>query len=171
MTNKKTDWAYLAGFIDGEGCLTIARVRVGKNINKLAFHRNIRVGQCSRPVLDWIVSRFGGTVYKHQKPYDRKNWYYYWALTGSKKKYEQFLLGILPYLKVKKLQAKIMLEFVRLPWGPDVESRLRLAEKIQNLNSGRRTVETDTLGKLSSLKTQSELASDGKSAPVEIPAA
>jgi hypothetical protein len=147
MTRIKTDWAYLAGLVDGEGCITIAcGYYFRKDKGKHFWHHQERltVGNTSRLMIEWIVEKFGGELYVHPKQYNRRQQFYEWRLRGGKSKYEEILLGILPYLKVKRKQALLLLDYVRLPQIPLIEQRTEIAEKIQALNQHGKTVTTNT---------------------------
>lgn len=167
MTRKKIDWARLAMAVDTEGCITIGcGYYFRKDKGKHFWHHQERltVGNTCRPLIEWIVERFGGELYIHRKREGLRQ-FYEWRLRGGKKKYEQILLGILPYLIVKREQAIFLLEYVRLPQTPLIELRTEIAEKIQALNQQGKTVTTNTPGTSFEVKIESELRSDTKSEP------
>lgn len=88
-------WAYLAGLLDGEGDIIIA-----KNGAKTTIVR-VRVSNTDLKMIEWIQENFGGhiaeansnTSYGH-KICLRVGW--------NGKKAEPILLGTLPYLLTKK---------------------------------------------------------------------
>jgi hypothetical protein len=54
--------AYLAGFVDGEGCVGVYR-RTNKSENRGSYYYpRLQVGNTDRRPLDWIAERFGGKV-------------------------------------------------------------------------------------------------------------
>lgn len=107
---------YVAGFFDGEGSVSIARVRAG---NYSDYHK-IVVGISQRAkygaVLNRIQESFGGTVginsEKHRLA-DRWAEQAHWQLQ-DKPGIERFLIAIQPYSIIKARQIELGLEFVRL---------------------------------------------------------
>jgi len=178
MTTLKTDWSYLAGLFDGEGCFSIAgswkkRKYGGKESTKPFFHMNLLISLYNTDlgVMKWLITKFGGTYYVHhpsKAPNHKVG--YSWHPKGAKNK-ELLLLGILPYLIIKREQAQISLEYVRLKGEPNVECRLALRERIQTLNGhgrGKRPT-TNMLDGLTSPKIESDLIGDYESEPEVIP--
>ncbi len=109
---KDRNWSYLAGIIDGEGNIGLSK----KNIKRETFSVGCEVciTNCNHDLMKWLVRNFGGQYYMRkardvQKHADS----YIWRVTGRKNR-ETILLGILPYLIIKKNQAQIALEFLRL---------------------------------------------------------
>jgi hypothetical protein len=111
-----SEWhGYLAGFFDGEGSVTIARVRA----NGLSDYHKIvvAVGQRAkyREVLDRIQAEFGGYVMlRQQESRVRHLWaeHAVWQLQ-DKRGIERFLAAIQPHSMVKREQIRIGLEFVQ----------------------------------------------------------
>lgn len=133
----KTTLAYIAGFFDGEGSITIHRNRK----NAPNYTMQCGVWQMDKNPLDYIAFYFGGNVYKKYKDLNRKGNMWVWAATTRNALV--FLKAIEPYLIVKKAQAKLAIEFqhsmVTRRAGfhrvSDYEIALREADKIlmQNL--------------------------------------
>ena len=97
--NNKQDLSYLAGFFDGEGCISILKSTKG-NWNP-AYFLQAQIGQKYGNILDWVKENFGGNVYKKR---DQT-----WIVTNFKA-YE-FIKLITPYLKYKKPQAELAIKF------------------------------------------------------------
>lgn len=56
-----TDWAYAAGFVDGEGCIAV--VRSFSPVRGIyQYSVNVVVANGDRRVLDWFQSTWGGWV-------------------------------------------------------------------------------------------------------------
>lgn len=91
--------SYLAGFFDGEGCISILKT-TKKNWNP-SYFLQAQIGQKYGSILDWIKENFGGNVYKKR---DQT-----WIVTNFKA-YE-FIKLIEPYLKYKNPQAKLAIKF------------------------------------------------------------
>ncbi len=99
-----TNLSYFAGFFDGEGSIGIMKSRVrGKNWSP--EHRlQISIGQNDGGTMDWIVENFGGHLHRVKRDNS-----YYW-LTSNRHAYE-LLKTISPYLKYKKPQADLAIQF------------------------------------------------------------
>jgi len=97
------DLAYVAGFIDGEGCFDFVKSR--KSITP-----RIVVVNTNKEIIEEFKSNFGGdiTVREHK---DHPNWKitYVWRLQHSAA--IELTRKLLPYLKVKAPQARLIIEF------------------------------------------------------------
>ena len=95
--SAKIDYAYIAGLLDGEGTVSIT--------SQLDLRVCIR--NTNRAVLDWIKSVIGeGNIYG-----DKRREKVCYSLELSSNKAAHFLKSVYPYLRIKKLQAKVALEF------------------------------------------------------------
>lgn len=106
---KKTDLAYIAGIIDGEGCLGIRRVR---NKNSTAgYHPYAHVGMTNDYLPQWLHFTFGGGIHRRKQ---RKTWKEttVWQIEGEG--VYAFVEAIYPYLIIKKPQANIILKLKTL---------------------------------------------------------
>lgn len=174
---SKTDWAYVAAMMDGEGSFTISKSR-GKSKTTgnpyWMFDCKVMVSNTSLPLMKWLVDHFGGSYtmsVKHISKKAKENGQksikpcYRWTV-DSYKAQELFLLAILPYIVIKREQAKTALEYVRMIGVKDPVTRMNLHNKMKALNRGE-SPETNTLNSSpSELKIESELHSDMQSAPV-----
>lgn len=105
----KTDLAYAAALIDGEGHIGIVK-RLSQNNT---YCLRIEVANTFKAMPDWLLSKFGGGISKKVKGQttgvdNRKDSYVWFCSTRTAC---SFLKLVLPYLIVKKEQAKIALEF------------------------------------------------------------
>lgn len=132
--------AYLAGFFDGEGSISILRPRA--KARSLLLH--IQVSQIVREPLEMFQSRFGGTIHltnRGQSPLSRRP---IWAWHAGPRAGAAALQEMLPFLVVKQSQAAIAIEFQsRMKWGtnkpPSDEEwdiRLGLHERLQEARVG-----------------------------------
>lgn len=120
MNYTNEELAYLAGLLDGEGCIHICdkmvRPRKSRGVRKSwrPFNRNINyscavsIANTNTEVLYWIKERFGGSVFSRNKPekiyWDtKKSWHM------SMKNMAELLQKLLPYLIIKKKQAVYMI--------------------------------------------------------------
>lgn len=110
----EAEWAYIAGFFDGEGHAGIVSFRRkpgGPSYRRLmVFITNTDLG-----VLEWVKAEFGrGHIQHHMKAgtstrqgiVSRREGYRY--VLQSLAAYD-FLLGMRPYLKVKSSQVNVLL--------------------------------------------------------------
>lgn len=100
--NNKLDLIYMAGFFDGEGYVGILK-RTRKTWNTEYFIQ-ISIGQKDGATMDWIVNNFGGHLHRV-----KRDGTFYWII--SNKDGYKFLKQIIPYLKYKKPQADLAIEF------------------------------------------------------------
>lgn len=101
-------YSYAAGFFDGEGCIRITK-RNPRNGRSTNYSLLVTVAQKDGQSMDWLYGNFGGMVYMKNKKKDESDWVYEWRLT-DRKAYE-FLKKILPFIIVKKAQARLAIRF------------------------------------------------------------
>jgi hypothetical protein len=87
MVPTPLDWAWAAGFIDGEGCILLTR-------------NSPRVTACQkdRELLDRLLALFGGTVRQQVK--GRKTPIWVWGVNG--KQAVAVMQGIYPMLSTRR---------------------------------------------------------------------
>ena len=148
------DTAYIAGFVDGEGCFSIDKsVRKDRKYKTAIYGFSIRISQTQLEVLEWIQTHIGGNIYERksrdrQYPKCKTSWHL--QLYG--KTAERAVPLLAPYLRVKQPHVKVALEFfekrgnifgirnakghqVRLP--PEMRAeRERLYREMRKLNRG-----------------------------------
>jgi len=98
----ETERAYLAGILDGEGCLGIYKIRRKYYITK------IQVTNTRLKLLKWLQDRFGGNIYTSKDP--RSNRKQVWNWTVAAKKAAIVAEAALPYLLLKRLQAEAIIK-------------------------------------------------------------
>jgi hypothetical protein len=100
------DAAYIAGFVDGEGCISLHPRGPSANI-KLFAHN------CKRFVLDWIAEVTGvGAVSRHAMESTKRSESFYWQANSSRAIH--VIRQIRPYLRIKAPQADAVMEAFRL---------------------------------------------------------
>lgn len=163
---KKDAWIYAAAMIDAEGCISIgaANHKTTAGNPYIAYMLRIQIANTSTKLMDWMVEHFGGVVYKKKQTLNPKKPVFQWFTKGGWKAQEKFLLGILPYLLIKREQALVGLEFIRMLREQNQERRRELWLKCGALNRGE-SVETNTLDASAEAKIESELVGDDKSVP------
>lgn len=98
--------AYIAGIIDGEGCVTVNK-RKHKSGSK-GFVPTVSIGMTYQALIVWlahITNRKWKAELKRKLPHHKPMYRVDWRNQRAK----EFLLEILPYLKVKKEQAELLI--------------------------------------------------------------
>lgn len=163
---KDKNWSYLAGLFDGEGCAHIAKVNYhgkGTANSEFGYRLDIHITMCNLTVVKWLVKHFGGVYYVKPSTNPKWNEAYRWVPKGKRNK-EELLLGILPYLIVKRSIAELSLEFLRLK-GICPEVRESFYQKAHLLTKRGKSVETNMLDSDESPRMiESDLIGDDESA-------
>lgn len=160
---ERNAWPYVAGILDGEG--TIALCRYHQKDRPGEYTRlEIRINNTDFRLIKWLMHNFGGRFQAQENDRGFKNTriLYSWYLSGKSNK-EKFLLGILPHLLLKKAQAQIALDFLRLGSHWDREKKLELAIRCQLLNNPVASPTTNTPNNSNELKIESDLHGDMQS--------
>jgi hypothetical protein len=121
---KKSEWAYLAGLFDGEGCL---KVVLRKRKKSAAFQLNLDICNTHRGVLDWVHKKLGGGVLYSTERSGKERRKFNWTL-GSAPNMRHVLKGMLPFLLVKQQQALLAIAFLE-KIRPQNNTRGRLLSK------------------------------------------
>jgi len=100
--------AYLAGIIDGEGCILISKAKKYGKFRSPHYFLRVMLQMSELPPMQYISERFGKEYKTRKLPGNRKDAYYiYW----NSKFAEEILNKILPFLHGKKEQAVCAIEF------------------------------------------------------------
>jgi hypothetical protein len=99
------DAAYIAGFIDGEGCISYARYKSGEGVN---YQLAVIIGNTNLEVLEWICLVVGeGKPRPTKRKRNSKQMYVVrWCFSVAATLLEQ----VLPFLKVKRARAALVLD-------------------------------------------------------------
>lgn len=112
------DLAYLAGYLDGEGCFLFQERTAVVTISNTYPH-----------VLHWIKSMFHGTISLKHSMNGRTRAAYSWRVYGSNA--ERICKMVMPYLKEKKRQAELVLQAREA--SANSESRKAAMEELKRL--------------------------------------
>jgi hypothetical protein len=100
--------AYLAGIIDGEGCITISRASIPSGPNR-SYVLSLSVANTNYKLPQWIKDNFGGAIYsgkaKNPNGASRQNWNTYGDHAS------ELLEQVLPYLLLKTEEAELGVAF------------------------------------------------------------
>ena len=109
---SKTDKAYIAGLIDGEGCICLSKTyRKTKTYPFFAirYSLDITVANTKKEMINFVQKKYPAHIHL-QTGQGWRNRAYIWKISGLKLKY--FTKDILPYLVIKKRQAKLTLRYL-----------------------------------------------------------
>jgi len=123
---KRLSWKYMAGLIDGEGCLDMQGT-IYKQHNGLYYNtprlRLTLAGDRSLSLINLMHMNFGGCVYKRDKG---EKWLptYTWQING--KHLRAFLQNVVNHLHLKKEQAKFVIWWLDNLGGKQTPENVRL---------------------------------------------
>jgi hypothetical protein len=103
--------AYLAGILDGEGCLRITRCRLRKKpLNSPRHSPSVFVGNTSWALAEFLRDNFGGSIWERSATATRRT-VYIWHLC-TRVSILAILTAVRPHLLVKGAQADLLIEFI-----------------------------------------------------------
>lgn len=105
---SQIDLAYCAGVIDSDGCITIKRRRVKTN-SKWSAGAAVFVRQVTDEAVTLLQHLFGGKVRQHAASTPGGRPLFQWYVDRAKA--VAVATALLPYLRIKKRQAQILIEF------------------------------------------------------------
>ncbi len=110
----KEDYAYMAGFFDADGCISVSLGRKGSgcsdNTNKLIVHA--RIQQIVEEPLLLFKTYFGGYLCKKKQKTTARNDIYYYVAMGNPARL--LLEAIFPYLIVKKSRVGMAIKLMNI---------------------------------------------------------
>lgn len=105
---KATDWAYLAGFVDGEGCISVKRERVkNTGLKNGVFRPYLSLSQKDHVCLANLYEKFSVGYFAVRRDNDQARWQ-----VASREDLRWILEGIIPYLTLKRTQAELALQLL-----------------------------------------------------------
>jgi hypothetical protein len=109
---KKTDLIWLAGFFDGEGCISIVTaIEKQKKRHVLRYRLIVELSQAKKEgkqICEWCAINFKGTVHEIPKREIQHLPKWRWIIRHTQAR--DFLKQIYPYLKLKKKHVKLAFE-------------------------------------------------------------
>lgn len=112
MKLTKEQIGYIAGLIDGEGSICLHKC-VWKYRNGSFYRPFIKISNSNLEMLIWIKEKLGCGSIKQERP-DTGKWKAMYTLTFSANMIRQFLPLIIDCLIIKKRQALLLLEFLKM---------------------------------------------------------
>jgi hypothetical protein len=108
----ETDKAYLAGIIDGEGCITILKRKPKAEGRSYAYTLSVIVCMTSEVVVDWLLERYPkGYKSIQERPNIMHKTQYRFGVDSLNA--IELLQDILPYVVEKRDQVLIALDFTK----------------------------------------------------------
>jgi hypothetical protein len=102
-TSGQLTAAYVAGLVDGEGCLWVQN----KKDRWFTPRCDIGMTEKARPILEKLHKQYGGSLGSHRKATEKWEAALRWAIGGNDCK--RMLTEILPFLMLKKEQARLLM--------------------------------------------------------------
>jgi hypothetical protein len=121
---SEADYWYAAGFVDGEGCITV-RASTSRTCWNPSMYASVTISQVDPRPLQWFAERWGGAMRPLKRRKDGRNDRDAWEWTIVGRQAYVFLEGVRAMLKVKPEQADNAL---RLKTLRDGFSRGRLGQ-------------------------------------------
>ena len=117
--------AYIAGIIDGEGCIYVRKVKPGKRYKYIQHSICIAVNNTDKKMIDFLQNNFPAYVrgYKNNNSVHRRK---VWVWSIQNKKAEEVLKCILPYLITKKEQAELAIQISETKKYTGVRAKIML---------------------------------------------
>ena len=101
---SKDDWNYIAGFVDGEGSITYS------STSSTRTQYRIQIANSDEMVIRWIHSKLEIGKVRINKPRKQQHLHSFILNIERQGDVWGFLVAIMPYLRVKKLKAEIVLK-------------------------------------------------------------
>lgn len=96
-----TDLAYMAGLVDGEGCVGVHLRKRGDMLTVL------NVANTDPNLMSWIQERFGGRIYIHKRHKDKPRWKVCLSWRVVNLQARSILKVLIPFLTIKKERAEL----------------------------------------------------------------
>lgn len=122
------DLSYIAGIIDGEGCFSIGKHHTHK---KPELFPLLDITNTNIKLINYLQDVLPSNYIKHRENYGKNAKKSYTYRIYNPLKLELFLNKIIPFLILKKEQAKNMLEFIEMK---DIKKRGKYYIKMKKLN-------------------------------------
>lgn len=147
VTRGKSDEvinAYIAGIIDGEGHISINRTKScpQRRINP-RYQAEVVVVNTDIRLIEFLVENVGGSYCKRKKVKEWHKYTYAWKIVSTKAR--DFCARLIPYLFLKKEQAKLIVKLyeecnfnIRVLTEEETKKRDLIYQQIAALNDSRR---------------------------------
>ncbi len=107
---SSVDWARLAAYVDGEGCIGISLHYVKRRVKRYrAEHMYVNVVNTDPRLIAWCFTTFGGCLRESKRPDRNHRNMSIWQVSADQA--AEILEHCLPYFLIKREQAEIALAF------------------------------------------------------------
>ena len=104
------EWAFLAGFIDGEGCIAVYENKGRSGYMQVSF--SIRAANCDPRIIEWLKDRFGGgTTKRGGARAGSGRWREAYTWYALNRRAATIMRAIRPYTVIKGEQIDLALKF------------------------------------------------------------
>lgn len=140
MSAERELLAYMAGIIDGEGCITISFRDGIKNNPSGKWTPMIQVNMCAESIVRLFHQRYGAVLSTHVRNRQRRVWC--WSATNMQA--IRPIAELLPFLRLKRRQGEVAIQLqnrksrgvgTRYMAQAEVDERMRLTNEIRQLNN------------------------------------
>lgn len=100
---------YFAGLLDGEGCIRIGKTKSQNSKHRYDYRAYIQIGMTDENPLIWVTKNIGGSYSEGKAKTVKSKICYNWVMNPIEA--ADILTQILPYLIVKKKQAKLFIKY------------------------------------------------------------
>jgi len=108
--SRKVSAEYLAGFTDAEGSLILAKVSIFDKWN-LQYVPRVCIDNTNKAVLEDLQRDYGGILANQVAR--KAQWKRAYKLVWNGRKIKPLLLSVGPHLRIKRTQARILMQFIR----------------------------------------------------------
>jgi hypothetical protein len=109
---EEIEMAYAAGILEGDGSFSLLLHRsTTKDSWRSFYHPCIQLSNAFEEMSKWLHERFDGSLRIKKPQQSHHKILYVWSLR-SKEKCKNLIERIIPYLKLKSQQAKLMIDFI-----------------------------------------------------------
>lgn len=107
----QVNWARLAAYIDGEGCIRIAGVKGATPYSRRVLYVEVTITNTDVRLGAWLQATFGGSVYVSKANAKNPKWSPAVAWVVGSRHAATLLEYCLPYFLIKREQANVALSF------------------------------------------------------------
>ena len=126
---NELDLAYTAGIFDGEGSVSLNKKNCWHYASGHSITMVCALSNTDLALINWLQSHFGGSVclMRNRSPKWRECWR--WSVPCNKAL--AFLVAIYPYLRIKKYQAGIAVDFQKRRCAGHLSRKSKILDEAQ----------------------------------------
>ncbi|KKK73688.1 hypothetical protein LCGC14_2891330 [marine sediment metagenome] len=125
---RNVDLAYYAGLFDGEGCININHHKPQRGKRTEQHTLRCYLGMCNEVLVRSLGASFGGSVKYRAIHLKNPKWKDHWIWTIESNQALHWLKMMLPFLRLKKQEALVAIEFQQTRGGQRGRRRISEAE-------------------------------------------